>query len=72
MTVDQLIAQVAREHNITPEHARAEMEKALMAAQQSKNPATQAKWAAIPKKGKFVTLDEFLIIISTLGQYYRS
>ena len=60
MTVDQVISQVARENRTTPEHVRKEIEAIILEAQNNPDPAVQKRWAQIPHKGAFVTLEEFL------------
>ena len=51
MDIDKIIKQVARAHNTTPEEVYAEMQIALDAAFQSKDPEVQKEWAKIPFKG---------------------
>ena len=58
--MDRILNQIAKSHQTTPQIIRKEMEFALVEAQKSTDPATQAKWAAIPRKGEKVTLEEFL------------
>ena len=60
MTIDQLLQQIATENHTTPQIVRREMEEAIRIAQQSNDPTIQARWAAIPKRGKKLTLEEFL------------
>ena len=59
MTVDQIIAQIARENHTTPEYVRKEIEAIILEAQNSPDPSVQKRWAQIPRKGTFVTLEEF-------------
>ena len=60
MTTDKIIEQIAKEHNESPEYIRTTMENLIFQAQQSNDPAVQKRWAQIPRKGTFVTLEEFL------------
>lgn len=60
MTIDQLLKQIARENHTTPENVRREMEEVMRMGQQNPDPAIQARWASIPKKGNTLTLEEFL------------
>ena len=64
MTVDNIIKKIAKQQNTTPEHIRKEMEKAMEEAKRSQDPAVQARWAAIPRKGADVTLEEFLTYVA--------
>lgn len=57
---EQILKQIAKEHHTTVDTVRREIEQAMQAAQASPDPAIRAKWAAIPKKGKALTLEEFL------------
>ncbi|MBP3683501.1 MAG: sporulation initiation factor Spo0A [Oscillospiraceae bacterium] len=60
MTVNEVIEQVAHELHTTPEYVRKEIQAAIMEAQHDPEPAVQARWALIPRKGDYVTVDEFL------------
>ncbi|MGN0356963.1 MAG: sporulation initiation factor Spo0A [Blautia sp.] len=51
MNIDEIIKKVAQAHNTTPEEVYAEMQIALDAAFQSKDPEVQKEWAKIPIKG---------------------
>ncbi|WP_373215904.1 sporulation initiation factor Spo0A [Ruminococcus sp. 5_1_39BFAA] len=51
MDIDKIIKQVARVHNTIAEEVYAEMQIALDAAFQSKDPEVQKEWAKIPFKG---------------------
>ena len=48
MNIDEIIKQVAKVHNTTPEEVYAEMQIALDAAFQSSDPEVQKEWAKIP------------------------
>lgn len=58
--MDRILNQIAKSHQTTPQIVRKEMEFALEEAQKSTDPAVQAKWATIPRKGDNVTLEEFM------------
>ena len=50
MNIDEIIKQVAKVHNTTPEEVYAEMQIALDAAFQSKDPEVPKEWAKITYK----------------------
>ncbi len=58
MTLDDIIIQIAKKENVTPEHVRREMMRALKKGQESPDPAVQARWASIPRQGEEPTLEE--------------
>lgn len=58
--LDEILEKVARDHHITPEQARADMEEALEAGQADTDPVVRARWKQIPHKGDKVTLEEFM------------
>ena len=60
MDIDKIIKQVARAHNTTPEEVYAEMQIALDAAFQSKDPEVQKEWAKIPFKGDHPTPEDVI------------
>lgn len=64
MTLDEIIRQIAKEHNASPEHIRLEMEKAMMKAKKTTNPRAKALWDSIPRKGNDVTLEELVEYIA--------
>ena len=67
MTVDNIIKKIAKQQHTTPERIRKEMEKAMEEAKRSQDPAVQARWAAIPRKGTDVTLEEFLTYVAEIA-----
>ena len=60
MNIDEIIKQVAKVHNTTPEEVYAEMQIALDAAFQSKDPEVQKEWAKIPFKGDHPTPEDVI------------
>ena len=64
MTLNKIIKTIAKQHHTTPERIRKEMEKTMEEAKRSKDPAVQARWASIPRKGTDVTLEEFLTYVA--------
>lgn len=55
-----ILNQIAKQNHTTPETVREKMQAAMDAAMASPDPRIQARWAAIPKKGKKLTLAEFI------------
>lgn len=55
-----IIEQIAKDAHTTPAQVLRKMEAAMKAGQSNPDPAIQAKWAAIPKKGKELTVEEFV------------
>ena len=58
---EEMLREMANEHGVTVEELRSDMEIAMNAAKNNPDPKAQAKWAAIPCKGKSPTLAEFII-----------
>ena len=57
---EQILRQMARAANTTPEKIRQEMESAMASALQNPDPVVQQMWDSIPRKGDTPTLDEFM------------
>ncbi len=57
---EQILRQMARAGNTTPEKIRQEMESAMTSALQNPDPMVQQMWDSIPRKGDTLTLDEFM------------
>lgn len=55
-----LLKAIATKHNISVKTVRDEILFAMKEAQSNPDPLIQARWAAIPKKGAEVTIEEFL------------
>lgn len=55
-----ILEELARKNHTTPEQIRKEMQFAIKEGQKSRDPFIQARWAAIPRKGKELTLEEFV------------
>jgi len=60
-----ILREIARKHHTTPNEVRREMQLAMDAALACDDPKIQAKWAAIPKKGEKITLEEFVAYASS-------
>lgn len=56
----KILATIARKNNTYAENVRREMLLAMKIGQNSKDPAVQAVWESIPRKGAELTLEEFL------------
>lgn len=68
MTLNKIIKQIAKQNHTTPEKVRREMEAAMEAGKRNPDPATQARWAAIPHKGSEVTLEDMIYYIAKLAE----
>ena len=60
-----ILREIARKHHTTPNEVRREMQLAMDAALACDDPKIQAKWAAIPKKGGKITLEEFVAYMAS-------
>ena len=58
--MERIVNRIARENHTTPEQVYQDMQEALDIGQASTDPAAQARWRTIPRKGEKVTLEEFL------------
>lgn len=65
--IEAVLAQIARKNNTTKEHVRRELQYAMDIAMASPDPAVQARWAAIPRKGEKPTLEEFICYMASLS-----
>ena len=52
MNINEIINKIAKEHNTTPEEVYAEMQIALDAAFNSKDPDVKKEWSKIPFQGE--------------------
>ena len=57
---NRVLEEIARNHHTTVQEVRKEMEFAMQAGQSSPDPAVQARWNSIPRKGDKLTLEEFI------------
>ena len=57
---NQILTEIAKKNNTSPDHVRSEMQKAMDAAMRNPDPAVQARWASSPRKGAVPTLEEFI------------
>ena len=58
--VKRILEQIAQKEHTTAAEVRREIMEALAEAQRSPDPAVQARWAAVPRRGKEPTLDEIV------------
>ena len=64
---EAILQDIARKHHTTPERVRQEMQAAMDVAMASPDPAVQARWAAIPRKGEKLSLEEFVRYMASLS-----
>lgn len=60
MNVNEIIKEVAKAYNKTPEEVYSEMQIAIEAAFMSKDPESQNEWAKTPFKGECPTPEEVI------------
>ena len=60
MNIDEIIKQVARAHNTTPEEVYAEMQRAIDAGFDNPDPKVQAEWRKVRVKGDRPTPEEVI------------
>lgn len=58
--VDKILSKVAKENGVSLNTVKKEIIIALEEAQKNPDPLVQACWASIPKKGRTITIEEFL------------
>ena len=58
--MQEILKKLALQYNSTPEEVHKEMEIAIEAGQCSTDPAVQAMWRSIPRKGEKLTVKEFI------------
>ena len=59
-----MLEEIARRHNTTVEEVRYQMQLSMDEAQKCSDPAVQAQWRAIPRKGQKLTLEEFVAYVA--------
>ena len=57
---EKILEQIASANQVAPWEVREKMQLAMEAAMENPDPAVQAMWRSIPKKGERPTLDEFM------------
>ena len=63
--LNDILKNIAIEYHTTIDDVRTEMLIAIKEAQQSTDPAVQARWNAIPRTGEELSLEEFIAYCST-------
>ena len=66
MNINEIIKQVAMAHNTTPEEVYVEMQIALDAAFQSKDPNVQKEWAKVPLNGNHPTPEDVIPFLAMM------
>lgn len=66
MNVNEIIKQVAKAHNTTPEEVYSEMQIAIDAAFTSNDPKVQKEWSKIPFRGLRPTPEEVIPYLARL------
>lgn len=61
---EMVLNRIAKENHTTVANVRKEMQSAMDLAMASRDPLVQARWAAIPKKGGRLTLEEFVTYLA--------
>ncbi len=56
--LDAILAKIAKNHGVTVQEVRKEMQEAMEAGQRSTAPRAKEIWNRIPKKGRMLTLWE--------------
>ena len=64
---DVLLKKIAHRHHTTANEVRSEILLAMEEGQRSAHPVVQEHWNAIPRKGKKITLEEFLTYLVAQG-----
>ena len=66
MNIDEIIKLIALANNTTPEEVYSEMQIALDAAYQSKDPDVQKEWAKIPLQGNRPTPEDVIPFLAMM------
>lgn len=64
MNMNEIIREVARRHNTTPEKVYAEMQIAIDAALMNKDPEIQKEWAKVPFSGERPAPEDVIIYLA--------
>ena len=62
--IDRILQKIARDNHTTVQEVRRKMEFAMQVGQSSTDPAVQALWRSIPRKGSQLTLEELIAYLS--------
>ncbi|MBE6811076.1 MAG: hypothetical protein E7521_08500 [Ruminococcaceae bacterium] len=66
MKTKAIIRQIAKEHGVSPEEVKRDMQYAIKEAMKSTDPIARAHWAKISPNGKEPTIEQFLTYV--IGQ----
>lgn len=66
MNINEIIKEVAKAHNKTPEEVYSEMQIEIEAAFMSKDPEAQNEWVKLPFKGECPTPEEFIDYLASM------
>ena len=61
---DEMLAQVAKAYDATPEAIREKISLAIVQGQQSPDPQVRALWETLPRTGKELTLSDFVVYLA--------
>lgn len=64
---DRVLEEVARREHMSVQEVREEMQAAMEEGQKTDDPVVQARWAAIPRKGTELTLEEFVAYLARMA-----
>ena len=64
----RILEQVAQREHTTVAQVRKEILAAMEEGQKNPDPAVQAAWAAIPRRGQKLTLEEFVVYLINATQ----
>ncbi len=62
-----IIKQIAREHHVSEEQVRLDLQEAMNAGRNNPDPAVQARWATFHYAGEEPTVEEFILWTATIA-----
>lgn len=62
----RIIRQIAREHQVSEEQVRSDMEETMNAGRSNPDPAVQARWVTFRFSSKEPTVEEFILWAAAL------
>lgn len=66
---ERILEIIARQEHLSVQEVREEMTEAMREGQNSRDPIVQARWAAIPRKGAELTLEEFVEYMAKVARF---
>ncbi|MBQ8620920.1 MAG: sporulation initiation factor Spo0A [Oscillospiraceae bacterium] len=63
--LDEIIEAIAHRDQMTAAQVRKNIQEAMDAGLNNPDPMVQSAWNAIPKKGEKVTMEEFILYLSS-------